>query len=172
MAANNYSLKTWWRVSASVEEVYDIISDAAQLERWWPEVYLSVDVIAPGDERGVGKQVRLLTKGWLPYKLRWEFKTVEAHRPATLVLNAHGDFEGTGTWTFVQDGAWLNVGFDWQVRVKKPILRCFSWLLKPLFTANHRWAMARGEKRLRSELVRRRKTALQPMGGPIPSVHT
>ncbi len=157
MASNDYNLQTKWRVSGSVEEVYDIISDAADLERWWKDVYLKVEVPAPGDERGVGKHVRLLTKGWLPYTLRWEFKTVEARRPSTLILKAHGDFEGTGTWTFVQDGAWVDVGFLWQVRVNKSMLRYLSWLLKPVFTANHRWAMAVGQKRLKSELARRRK---------------
>jgi hypothetical protein len=148
-----------WKVAGSVEEVYDIISDAAGLRRWWPEVYLRVDVLSPGDAQGVGKRVRLVTKGWLPYTLRWEFKTVEARRPSTLVLSAQGDLEGTGKWTFVQDGTWVDVGFLWQVCVKKSLLRCFSWLLKPLFTANHRWAMARGEKSLKLELIKRQKRA-------------
>jgi Polyketide cyclase / dehydrase and lipid transport len=156
MSINAYELTTHWRVSASVEEVYDIISDASQLNRWWPDVYLKVDVLAPGDARGVGKHVRLLTKGRLPYTLRWEFTTIDARRPSTLILSAHGDFEGTGAWSFEQDGEWVNVGFDWRVRVEKLPLRCFSFPLKPIFAANHRWAMARGEERLKLELNRRR----------------
>ncbi|HEY1905085.1 MAG TPA: hypothetical protein VGG91_03530 [Myxococcaceae bacterium] len=31
-----------------------------------------------------------------------------------------------------------------------------SWLLRPVFAANHRWAMARGEESLALELRRRR----------------
>jgi hypothetical protein len=33
-------------------------------------------------------------------------------------------------------------------------LRRLTWLLRPVFAANHRWAMARGEESLRLELRR------------------
>jgi hypothetical protein len=42
------------------------------------------------------------------------------------------------------------------VRADKPILRYGSFILKPIFAANHRWAMARGEESLARELLRRR----------------
>lgn len=50
------------------------------------------------------------------------------------------------------------ITYEWQVQAAKPLLRRLSWLLKPLFAANHRWAMARGEESLRLELRRRRAT--------------
>lgn len=40
--------------------------------------------------------------------------------------------------------------------VLTPLLRTLSFAFKPVFSANHRWAMQRGEKSLRLELVRRR----------------
>ena len=58
---------------------------------------------------------------------------------------ASGDFEGVGVWTFAQDGQSVAVMYDWRIRAEKPILRTLSFLLKPVFSANHRWAMARGE---------------------------
>jgi hypothetical protein len=45
------------------------------------------------------------------------------------------------------------------VRVNKPLLRRLSFLLKALFAANHRWAMARGEEAVAVELLRRRASA-------------
>lgn len=114
-------------------------------------------MLAPGDEHGVGRHVRLLTKGWLPYTLHWEFHTTQAGRPSTLALKAQGDLEGTGLWTLEQNGSWVEVVFVWQVRVEKFWLRCFSFLLKPIFAANHRWAMAKGEESLKQELARRRE---------------
>jgi hypothetical protein len=41
------------------------------------------------------------------------------------------------------------------VRADKPLLRYGSWFVKPIFAANHRWAMARGEESLKRELERR-----------------
>jgi hypothetical protein len=168
MSANEYALTTRWRVKGAIEEIYDIISDVSQLSRWWPSVYLRVDVLAPGDEHGVGQHVRPLTKGWLPYTLRWEFHTTQAGRPSTLALKAQGDLEGTGLWTLEQNASWVEVVFVWRVRVEKFWLRCFSFLFKPIFAANQRWAMAKGDESLKRELARRRgKTVYRPSDNKI-----
>jgi hypothetical protein len=156
MASNEYHFITRWRVQGTVEEVAGIINDAAGLTRWWPAVYLEVQEVQPGDERGVGKVVRLHTKGWLPYTLRWSFRVVESRYPYGFTLQAWGDFDGRGIWTFVQDGPWVEITYDWKIRADKPLLRYGSVLFKPIFAANHRWAMARGETSLKLELERRR----------------
>jgi hypothetical protein len=155
MSANNYHFITRWRVEGQIEEVADILGDARDLARWWPSVYLDVRELQPSDERGVGRVVDLYTKGWLPYTLRWQFRVTESHHPHGFTLEAQGDFVGRGIWTFEQAGAWVDVTYDWEIRADKPLLRTFSFMLKPVFAANHRWAMARGEESLRLELLRR-----------------
>ena len=72
---------------------------------------------------------------------------------------ASGDFDGRGVWTFEQDGAFVDITYDWRLSAEKPLLRNLSFLLKPLFEANHRWAMAQGEESLKLELARRRATS-------------
>lgn len=155
-AANVYHFITHWRVSGRVEEVSAIIQDFHALPRWWPSVYLRVEELEQGDARGVGRRVALLTKGWLPYTLRWEARTIESRAPFGFSLVASGDFRGRGIWTFTQDGPEVDVTFDWALRAEKPLIRTLSPVLKPIFAANHRWAMARGEESLRLELARRR----------------
>lgn len=154
MASNDYHFITHWRVPGTVKDVADIISDASDLVRWWPSVYLGVDVLKQGDAQGVGNIVDLYTKGWLPYTLRWQFSVSEA-RPDGFTLVASGDFEGRGIWTFTQDGPWVNVTYDWKLSAEKPLLRNFSFIMKPIFAANHRWAMEKGEESLKLELARR-----------------
>jgi hypothetical protein len=156
MASNDYHFITHWRVPGTVKEVYDVIGDAADLPRWWPSVYLAVGVLDPGDpETGLGKVVDLYTKGWLPYTLRWQFRVTDVSETG-YSLDAWGDFDGRGVWTFEQDGPWVNMTYDWAIRADKPLLRYGSFLMKPIFAANHRWAMARGEESLVLELARRR----------------
>jgi hypothetical protein len=155
MSANSYHFVTRWRVAGSPEEVYTLIDNAPDLARWWPAVYLDVKEIEPGDAQGLGKVVRLHTKGWLPYTLRWQFRTVEKEFPRRLALEAWGDFVGRGLWTFTPAGDGVDVTFDWDIRADKPLLRLFSFVLGPIFAANHRWAMARGEESLKLELARR-----------------
>jgi uncharacterized protein YndB with AHSA1/START domain len=155
MAGNHYDFVTTWRVPGSREEVYDVLSDGDGLVRWWPSVYLSVKTTNPGDSSGVGKVMDLYTKGWLPYTLRWSFEVVKTDRPRSFTLKAHGDFEGTGTWTFVQKDDQVELTYDWRIDAEKPLLKTLTPVLKPIFSANHRWAMARGEESLLLELRRR-----------------
>lgn len=158
MASNDYHFITHWRVKATPEEVQAILADAEDLVRWWPSVYLAVKEVKAGDATGVGKCVDLYTKGWLPYTLRWSFRVTEANPPHSFALEASGDFVGTGRWSFVQDGEWTDITYDWRIRADKPLLRYLSFLMKPIFGANHQWAMARGEESLILELARRRAT--------------
>src|SRR5215212_8892898 len=157
MATNDYHFITDWRVEGSINEVADILKDAEDLPRWWPSVYIDVKTLEPGDANGVGRVIDLYTKGWLPYTLRWQFRVTDM-RPDGFSLDAWGDFDGRGIWVFEQDGRWVDITYDWKIRADKPLLRSLSFLLKPVFAANHRWAMARGEESLRLELARRRAT--------------
>jgi len=155
MPSNEYHFITRWRVQGTADEVYELISSPLDYPRWWPSVYLQTEEIARGDEHGLGRRVRLHTKGWLPYTLRWESCSTESARPHRLSLRAAGDFDGRGIWTLEPDGACVNVTFDWKLTADKPLLRYLSFLLKPVFSANHRWAMARGLESLKLELTRR-----------------
>jgi hypothetical protein len=150
MATNNeYVFVTHWRVEGTIEEVSEILDDPLSLPRWWPAVYLEVRKLPDG-------VIDLYTKGWLPYTLRWRFRVTESRKPHGFTLEAFGDLVGRGEWTLTQDGAYADVVYDWRVRADKPILRYGSFILKPIFAANHRWAMARGEESLTRELLRRR----------------
>jgi hypothetical protein len=169
MAANDYHFVTHWRVQSTVQEITEILTNGPDLMRWWPSVYLEVRQLEKGDENGVGSVVDLYTKGWLPYRLRWQFRVTEAHHPNGFSLEAWGDFVGTGVWTFTQDGDWVNITYEWTVRADKPLLRDYSWAMKPIFAMNHRWAMEMGARSLELELQRRRaKTPTEAALVPAP----
>jgi Polyketide cyclase / dehydrase and lipid transport len=165
--AADYEFCTVWRVAGSAEEVRDVLADGSSLPRWWPAVYLSVDTLDEGDESGLGAEVEMFTKGWLPYTLKWTLRVTEPITQSGYALTATGDLTGTGRWTLEQDGPEVVATFDWRVSASKPLLRRLTWLLRPVFTANHRWAMARGEESLRLEL-RRRRAASAAEGHRIP----
>jgi hypothetical protein len=143
---NDYHFITRWRVRGTVAEVIDILSDAEDLPRWWPSVY--IDVKKRDD------MVELYTKGWLPYTLRWSFRVVET-KPDGFIIEAFGDFAGRGEWTLTQSGDDVAVTYDWHIRAEERLLKLLSPILKPIFAANHRWAMSRGEESLKIELARR-----------------
>ena len=133
-----------------------MLGNPLDLPRWWPMVYLEVVELRPSNADRTGRRVRLLTRGKLPYRLRWEFEVTESRYPYGFTIAASGDFDGTGTWAFAPRGPLVDITFDWRIRAEKPLLRWLSVLFKPIFEANHRWAMARGEECLVRELRRRR----------------
>ena len=71
-------------------------------------------------------------------------------------MEATGDLEGLGIWSFEQDGQFVNVTYDWTIRANKAVIRHLSFLLKPIFRSNHNWTMKRGEESLKLEMARRR----------------
>ena len=170
---DDYHFVTNWRVTGTCGEVADILGDPAALSHWWPSVYLRVEQLEAPDSRGVGRRLRLLTKGWLPYTLAWEFVVAESRYPYGFTIEAVGDFVGQGVWTFAQDGSFVDIVYDWNIRAEKPLLKTLSPVLKPLFEANHRWAMRQGEESLKLELRRRRaasdsaRAAVPPPPGPV-----
>jgi hypothetical protein len=169
----DYSFLTEWRVAGTVDEVKAVLGDDdfASVTRWWPSVYLTVIQLEEGGPGGLGRVLDLYTKGWLPYTLRWTLRVTEALSDSGYALEATGDLEGTGRWTFEQDGPEILITYDWRIRATKPLLRRLSWLLRPAFAANHHWAMKRGEESLRLEMRRRRQIgegARHPIPPPPP----
>jgi len=158
LPANAYHFITTWDVPAPVGEIEAVLGNAPDLPRWWPSVYLDVAEVEPGDAHGVGRVVALYTKGYLPYTLHWTFRVTEATPGRGFALEAWGDFVGRGMWMFEPqgDGGRTRVTYDWKIAAEKGILKRLSRFLKPLFSSNHRWAMARGEESLLIELARRR----------------
>ena len=174
MPRADYEFLTTWRVPGTLEEVARVLSEGEELPRWWPSVYLGVDVLAEGapegaPDQGVGARAVLHTKGWLPYTLTWTLEIVEPVTTHGYVLTADGDLVGTGRWSFRQDGPEVVVDYDWQVSASKPLLHRLTWLLRPVFERNHHWAMARGQESLALELRRRRaRTDAERAAVPAP----
>jgi hypothetical protein len=161
MASNDYHFITTWRMESTCREITEVLTNGADLARWWPAVYLDVKLLERGDANGVGSVTDLYTKGWLPYTLRWQFRVTETNHPYGFTLEAWGDFDGRGIWTLEQDGPYVNITYDWQIRADKPLLGDYSFIMRPLFEANHRWAMRKGEESLKLELARRRAASAE-----------
>jgi hypothetical protein len=169
-----YRFHSTWRVAGTVAEVAEVLGDPFSLTRWWPSVYSAVVPVAEGRPDGVGRSVRLDTQGWLPYTLHWTLTITEPPTEKGSALSAVGDLVGAGRWTFAQDGPEVVIDYDWQVAATKPVIARLSWLLRPVFAANHDWAMARGEESLALELRRRRDPAADvppPPGPTFPRLH-
>jgi uncharacterized protein YndB with AHSA1/START domain len=135
-----------WLVPASPEWVYGLLSCPREYPEWWGDAFLEGEG-DPGPA-APGKRARLLTRGRLPYRLRWELVCVEAIAPARLVSRIDGDFAGEGIWTIAPVDGGTRAVLEWTVEVRKGLVRFLTPVLRPLFAWNHHWAMARGLDRI------------------------
>lgn len=155
-----YHFVSRWRVRATVPEVQDIIGQPLEYPRWWPSVYLDArETTLHGSPI---RRVQFHTRGLLPYTLIWEAAAVE-RTPERIVIEASGDLEGRGVWSFTQDGDYVDITFEWDVDVNKSLVRYMTPVLRPVFEANHRWSMEQGESSLREELIRYRARTPEEM---------
>ena len=139
-----------WLVPAPTEDVYALLSCPRDYPRWWGDAFLEGEG-DPGPA-APGKRARLVTRGRLPYRRQWELVCVEAEVPRRLVSRIDGDFVGKGIWTLTSVPDGTRAVLEWQVEVRKPLVRHLTLLLRPLFAWNHRWAMQRGQERIEALL--------------------
>jgi len=146
-----YSFTDEWRINGSAADIYGLLSCPRDYPDWWGDAFLEGE----GDSgpAAPGKRARLLTRGRLPYTLTWELECVEAVEPTKLDSRIEGDFVGRGIWTItpLEDGA-CKVVLEWNVDVRKPLVRHLTPVLRPVFRWNHSWAMKRGEQRMQALL--------------------
>ena len=166
-----YRYVSHWRVLGPIDEVAAVLRDAERYPRWWPSVYLAVEPFT--DEAG-GERRRVCSRGFLPYAIEFVARVVDDRLPHGFTVEAEGEMQGRGDWLLIADGDWVDITYRWQVSGNKMLWRATSWALRPLFEANHYWAMARGEESLRLELARRRAksdAARDAVPLPPPPVH-
>jgi len=150
MPSNKYHFEDHWHIPHSADDVWDVLAEAEKFPEWWRGVYLDAT-------RLDSVRITVLTRGWLPYKLRWTIETVRKEKPHVIEFKASGDFSTDGSrWVLTPKPGGTDVLLDWNPVVEKPIVKVLSPVLKPLFEWNHHWAMNLGEKQL-TEYIQARK---------------
>ena len=149
MSSNSYHFEDHWHVPFPIEDVWDVLSKPTKFPHWWRGVYLQARTLESNDEPHVGQRIAVLTKGWLPYKLRWTIETTRLERPRLIEFKASGDFSTDGSrWILRPENGGTDVMLDWNPIVEKPVVKFLSPVLKPVFEWNHHWAMRLGERQI------------------------
>jgi quercetin dioxygenase-like cupin family protein/uncharacterized protein YndB with AHSA1/START domain len=140
LASREYVFVDEWDVAAPATAVFDALADARSYPEWWRPVYLEVEADGPAQ---VGRESRQRFKGRLPYHLRTRSRVTRLEPPHALGVEVDGDLRGHGLWTLTPAPTGTHVRFDWTVDADRPLLRVLTPVLRPLFRANHNWAIAR-----------------------------
>jgi len=130
MRTNRYSFRTHWRLPGTCEQIYALLNDLPTLKRYWPSLYKDVSV------EDDGQTVKVCTKGFLPYVIDWMFCVTEREPYRGFKIEAWGDLNGSGEWSFVQTGNDVDVTYSWTVSLEKPYLK-YLFFLRPILSLNH-----------------------------------
>jgi len=152
--SSQYRFVDRWHIDAQPEVAYDVVGDTLGYPRWWGKVFVSVE--GDGGPPRPGRHVTIVSRGFLPYLLRWEAEITGVDAPHGFRFSMTGDFVGDGSWTFEPSGRGTNAVFDFRPRVEKPLVKYLTPVLRPLFRANHTWAMRNGERGVNELLEKKR----------------
>lgn len=140
--AQPYHFTTNWQLAAPVSEVYALIHNAEAWPLWWPSVR---SVLAYTDQDGAERQ----QQHWrtpFGYAFSFDLKLIDRQPDLLLKAVATGMLEGTGTWRFQETQGGCLVSFEWNVKTGVPWMKKMDWLLRPVFTYNHRLVMEQGRQ--------------------------
>ncbi|MEK7256271.1 MAG: SRPBCC family protein [Bacteroidota bacterium] len=150
---NYYEFLDRFEAPCDIETAWSYISQPENYPKWWGKVYKEAikTVAENGDET-----VKVVVGGFLPYTLTIFNRNTLKKKPFELHFDAWGDLQGKGIWLLetLPNGN-TQVTFDWRVAADKAVIRWFSWMLKPLFRANHNFCIVEAEKGLRADLSKR-----------------
>lgn len=146
MNANRYIFDTRWRLRADFDQVFAALSDIASYPHWWREVR-AVHRLDP-------TSALIVARSFLPYSLSFRLEQTRLD-PEAGVIEAllQGDLDGVSRWSLTADGdGHVEAAFHEDVVARKPLLRLFAPVARPLFRANHAVMMRDGQRGLTAYL--------------------
>jgi len=149
----NYEFVTLWEFNAPVRRVWDEIYHTDRWPQWWKAVE-AVELIAPGEESGIGAVRKFTWRGVLPYRLSFEMTTTRLEPCVRLEGVAVGELSGSGSWCFSEQASKTRVRYEWRVDTSKRWMQLLSPLARPLFMWNHDVVMRWGFEGLQQRLSR------------------
>ncbi len=151
MAVARYEFVTIWKVDAPLQAVWDAIYQSEDWPHWWRGVE-RVEELQAGDDLGVGAVHRYTWKSKLPYRLRFDMRTVAVEPGSRLEGEAIGELTGYGKWTFTRENGLTVARYDWNVATTRAWMNVLAPVARPVFRWNHDVVMAWGREGLEKHL--------------------
>jgi hypothetical protein len=147
-----YVLTSRWRLAASPQRVWQLLTDIERWPRWWRRVRVA-HVIEKGREGGVGGVATIEWSSALALRIRLRLITTQCEAGRHLEALAEGDLRGRGSWLLEPTplGA-VDVTYRWDAVPTRPFMRHLGTVLQPVFEWNHFVVMRDGAHGMASHL--------------------
>jgi hypothetical protein len=137
MKTARYHFITRLRLTSESEAVWTALRDVPAWPEWW-RWCKRIDVVAPGDEDGIGGRYLNRIGSPLLYGFEYEVEIVDVVRPRSITVSSKGDLEGTGLFQLDPgDEGGTEVDFTWLVKTPKWWMSLLAPLGRRAFVWNH-----------------------------------
>ena len=160
MATAYYIFVDKFIAPCTIETAYNYIKEIDDYPRWWGKVYKKIVKLKEAPPDTAGSKYAVTVGGFLPYSLTIENEVKLVEMPNRIEFIANVYLEGKGAWVFKEIKEGTEITFDWRVAANKRVIRLFSFLLKPLFRANHVYCVRKAEEGIKKDLQRHEAEAL------------
>ncbi|MFI6643165.1 SRPBCC family protein [Streptomyces sp. NPDC050504] len=151
----HYRFRSVWELPAPPDAVYAVLELPDRYPRWWPQVR---EVVPLDEESGTAR-----FRSFLPYELRVTLRAARRDPVARILeVTMTGDLEGWARWTLAdgalgagRGGARTRAVYEQEVDARRPLMRRFAALGRPVFIANHAVMMRAGRRGLAALLTAR-----------------
>lgn len=154
--SHSFEINSVWEFDCPKTDLKFVIDKPQEITHWWAAVFLKVELLSGNYYAPSGLVANLWTKGFLPHSFKFKANIFHNRQHQQLIIKTMGDFSGIGTITIQSLGANKSqIHINWRTNVENHTLYLLMMLLKPIFIANHKWAMRKGFQGLKYELLRR-----------------
>ncbi len=153
-----FNINSIWNVNVPATDLSFVIDNPQKISQWWSAVFLQADVLGGDFYAQGGLKVKLRAKGILPLSFKFIARVFYNQSKQQLIVKTRGDFSGIGTINLVAvHNQKSQIHINWRTSVNNHLPYPLMLLFKPIFIANHHWAMRRGIQGLMTELELRNK---------------
>lgn len=143
--ASDFRFTTIWELPAPVDRVWAELLDVEAWPTWW-KGFERVEVVRDGDADGVGSVRDFVTRGKLPYRMRYRTEVVRVEPLRLIEAVSSGDLVGFGRWTIEATEYGTRAEYLWHVRTTRRLHRALSPIARRPLARNHDLVMEWGRQ--------------------------
>lgn len=151
MSRRQLVLVSRWRLAASRERVWELLSAPETWPRWWPHL-AAVRSLGQGDTDGTGAVREFNWRSGVGYRIAFVVRTIRVARLQEIEGVVHGDVQGRGLWLVEEADDGVCLTYRWAVDLVRPWMRLAAPLLQPLFAWRHFVVMRGGARGMAASL--------------------
>jgi uncharacterized protein YndB with AHSA1/START domain len=166
--ATHFVLISRFRVEAEALAVWHVLTTVSDWPQWWPAVRRVARPFADKKEGTVGAVAVIDWKSPVGYGFQVTATTLHVDRPHSIEARVQGDLHGHGLWVLepTDDGSAVDVTYRWDLELRRPWMRRWVWLLRPVFAWSHFRVVRQGAAGLARHLRTRAVITAEWVGGP------